>query len=184
MKLASPPVLHPLDQSKPVVIDTDSSKIATDGALLQPDYRATLSLPNIHTARLFPVAYTSRKPMPTQQCYSSQERSEIFIRTDHQSLASIRTQKNLPSRMQRFVNVLEHFYPKLICRPGKGDVLADKLSRPPDTSIMATTNISRSDTDNSSKKLPNLNNPSWIDSQPIAEHLSRNSSLPKNLPTK
>ncbi|KAI0995567.1 hypothetical protein K3495_g12611 [Podosphaera aphanis] len=174
MKLASPPVLRPLDQSKPVFIDTDSSKTETGGALLQPDYRFTISQPNIHSARLSLVAYTSRKLTPTQQRYSSQEREmlavvqalqtwrywleglEIFIRTDHQSLASIRTQKNLPSRMQRFVDVLEHFNPKLIYRPGKGNVLADWLSRPPENSIMATTSISRPDTSNSSKKIAEL----------------------------
>ncbi|KAI0995762.1 hypothetical protein K3495_g12417 [Podosphaera aphanis] len=146
MKLAPPPVLRPLDQSKPVVIDTDSSKAATGGVLLQPNYRRYSS--------------QEREMLAVVQALQTWrhwlEGLEVFIRTDHQSLASIRTPKNLPSHIQRL---------------GKENVLADWLSRSPETSIMATTNISPSDSNNSSEKLPNLNNLSWIDLQAIIEHL-------------
>jgi hypothetical protein len=68
---------------------------------------------NYHTARLSPVAYTSRKLTSTQQGYSAQEREmlaviqalqtwrywledvEIIVHTDHESLAGVRTKKDL-----------------------------------------------------------------------------------------
>jgi len=40
--------------------------------------------------------------------------------------------------MQRFVDILEHFDPKIIYRPGRGNTLTDWLSRPPDTLVFAT----------------------------------------------
>ena len=58
------------------------------------------------------------------------EECDIVIRTDHETLAGIRKTTNLPRRMQRFVDVLDHFDPTIVGRKGNSNHLADWLSRP------------------------------------------------------
>ena len=153
--LLKTPVLRPMDPRLPVILDVDSSDRYTGGVLMQPNapfspqIRATILQPTMDGAYLRPVAYTSRKLTPTQQRYSAQEREalgivqalqtwqdwiegcDIFIRTDHESLATIRKKPNLPRRMQRFVDVIEHFDPTIVWKRGKFNHFANWLSRPP-----------------------------------------------------
>ena len=55
----------------------------------------------------------------------------ITVVTDHQSLAGLRKQKDLTNRMRRFLDTIEHFDPLIVWKPGKSNVVADWLSRPP-----------------------------------------------------
>ncbi|KAI1000484.1 hypothetical protein K3495_g7710 [Podosphaera aphanis] len=154
-------------------------------------------------AHLNPVAYTSRKLNPTQQRYSSQEREalgivqalqtwqewiegcDIIIRTDHESLPSIRKKSNLPRRMQRFVGILEHFDPTIVFRRGKSNHLADWLSRPP--SVVSSFPISGYDPVHENFSKTSVKNPdperlNWIDLHAIGEFLQHGVALPSNLP--
>ena len=113
------------------------------------------------------------------------EGCEIIIGTDHKSLAGIKKSK-LPRRMQRFVDILEHFDPTIIYRRGKSNHLADWLSRPPPE--VTTFPISRYDpvrdnpSESSSRNLPDAERLTWIDLHFIAECLHHNITLPINLP--
>jgi hypothetical protein len=83
---------------------------------------------------------------------------EIIVCMDHESLAGVCIKKDLPCCMQCFVDILEHFDPKMVYRPGRGNALADWLSRPPDASVYAIAeNIA------AKPKLPHFDNLSWID---------------------
>ncbi|KAI0997072.1 hypothetical protein K3495_g11115 [Podosphaera aphanis] len=91
----------------------------------------------------------SQKFTPTQQRYSTQEcellavvlclqhwqywveGAEIIVRTDHESLAGYRTKMNVTPRILRFLDIIEHYIPKIIYRRGIANVLPDYLSRPP-----------------------------------------------------
>ncbi|KAI0992856.1 hypothetical protein K3495_g15328, partial [Podosphaera aphanis] len=199
-----------MDPQLPVVLDVDASDKYTGGVLLQPEapfspfIRLRILQPSMDGANLHPVAYTSRKLNPTQQRYSSQEREalgmvqalqtwqdwiegcEIIIRTDHESLAGIRKKSNLPRRMQRFVDVLEHFDPTIVYKKGNSNHLADWLSRPPNKATsfpIARYDPVHSDSRNSpSNALPDAERLSWIDLHSIAEFLQHRVTLPENLP--
>lgn len=71
------------------------------------------------------------------------EGSKITIRTDHRSLASIRSKRDLPTRVSRFVEIIEYFDPIIVNRKGLLNHLPDWLSRPksPQPSPSALTNI-------------------------------------------
>ena len=93
--------------------------------------------------RLHPIAYESKKLTETEQHYSSQEhellaakyamdhwrhiveRSEIIIRTDHQSLRVYRTKKDMMKRLTRFMNNIEHYNPLFTYCPEKEHKVAD-----------------------------------------------------------
>jgi len=61
------------------------------------------------------------------------EGSEIYVRTDHQSLKGFRTQKNMTKRLTRFIDEIEHFDPIFIYKPGRFHTVPDALSRMPGT---------------------------------------------------
>ena len=150
--LLKAPVMRPFDFSRPVVIDTDSSQYCTGAVLLQP-YQS--DDPG-HAQRLCAVAYDSRMLDETQQRYSAQEREllaivralqqwrewveglSITIRTDHQSLTLIRTKRELPARIIRFLSIIEHFNPVIIYRLGSSNHVPDWLSRPPQVFPIST----------------------------------------------
>ena len=95
---------------------------------------------------LHPVAYMSKKFNSTQRNYSAQERemlaialalehwrhilegAKITIRTDHESLKHFRSQRTMSRRLARFIDVIEHFDPLILYRPGKNQQAADALS--------------------------------------------------------
>lgn len=143
--LTSAPVLKPFDYRLPIVIDTDASGTCLGAVLLQPHP----SLNSGTKTALHPVAYDSHKLTPTQSRYSAQEREmlaivhalqtwkywvegspSIVVRTDHESLASVRSKPDLPGRMLRFLDIVEHFGPKIFYRKGSTNVVPDWLSRP------------------------------------------------------
>ncbi|KAI0993827.1 hypothetical protein K3495_g14357, partial [Podosphaera aphanis] len=188
--LITTPILKPMDPQLPVVLDVDASEKYTGGVLLQPKepftpvLRVAVSQPTMDGANLHPVAYTSHKLNPTQQRYSAQEREalgivqalqtwqdwiegcDIIIRTDHESLAGIRKKSNLPRRMQRFVDILEHFDPTIIYKRGKSNYLADWLSRPPTKvttfPIQGFDPVHEDSTSQMHFKIPDIERLTWI----------------------
>lgn len=145
LALTSAPVLKPFDYRLPVVIDTDASGICLGAVLLQPHP----SVSSTTKTSLHPVAYDSHKLTPTQSRYSAQEREmlaivhalqtwrywvegalSIVVRTDHESLSTVRTKPDLPGRMLRFLDIVEHFNPTILYRKGSQNVVPDWLSRP------------------------------------------------------
>lgn len=163
--LTSLPVLKSFNFDLEVVIDCDASSDATGGVLLQPhpyngntriDDKKLLS--SSKTA-LYPVAYMSHKFSPTQKRYSTQERellavilclqhwrywvegAKIVVRTDHESLAGYRTKIDITPRILRFLDVIEHYNPRIVYRKGITNVLPDYLSRPPFPSTLDSVQV-------------------------------------------
>lgn len=106
------PVLKAIHFGHPVVIATNASNHCLSAVLFQ--YH-----PFNGKQQLFPFAYASHKLTPTQQNYSAQEHellgivfsqtwrtwiegTEITIHTDHQSLSGIRSQQDIPPRINLF----------------------------------------------------------------------------------
>jgi len=140
--LTSEPVLRHPRIGQPFIIDPDSSLYCV-GAVLQQSFEDSDK-----KRRLHPIAYESKKLTETEQNYSTQERellaakhalnhwrhivegSEIYIRTDHQSLSTFRS-KTRTRRMERFISEIEHYDPKITYRPGPLQTVPDALSRIP-----------------------------------------------------
>ena len=140
--LTTEPVLHHPRIGKPFIIDPDSSQYCI-GAVLQQSFED-----GDRKQRLHPIAYESKKLTETEQNYSTQERellavkhalnhwrhivegSEIYVRTDHQSLSTFRS-KTRTRRMERFIGEIEHYDPKITYRPGPLQTIPDALSRIP-----------------------------------------------------
>ncbi|KAI1001091.1 hypothetical protein K3495_g7108 [Podosphaera aphanis] len=145
--ITSVPVVRKFDWRRPIILETDSSQTFVGAALLQPYLHHSKEKP---ISILHPIAYFSRKLTPTEQRYSSQEREllsillslqhwrhwvkggDVRVITDHESLKTIQTKVEQPARMVRFLDSIEHYRIRILCRQGKANVLADYLSRPPD----------------------------------------------------
>jgi hypothetical protein len=141
--LTTYPVLRHVDPEKDYILDVDASNFGSGGCLQQ------YSLDENGKLKLHPVAYMSKKFNQTQQNYSAQERemlavvqalehwrhiiegAKITIRTDHESLKHFRSQKVMSRRLARFIDIIEHFDPEIVYRPGKNQQAADALSRIP-----------------------------------------------------
>lgn len=65
------------------------------------------------------------------------------MRTDHQSLTGIRQKSDLPPRINRFLDIIEHSDPEIVYRKGSLNHLPDWLSRPskPQESSTAPTKV-------------------------------------------
>lgn len=90
----------------------------------------------------------------------------ITIRTDHQSLSGIRDKIDIPLRINRFLDFIEHFSPDIIYRKGSLNSLPDYLSGPrhqrespsaPDNANLLTINATE--------------DPSWHDIKRISDFL-------------
>ncbi|KAI1004357.1 hypothetical protein K3495_g3855 [Podosphaera aphanis] len=180
------------------VIESDASKSAVGAALLQPHLQLNVEK---RSSTLHPVAFFSKKLTDTQTRYAAQERellgimlalqhwrhwvegSEVTIITDHESLKSIRSKTEQPARIVRFLDALEHYGVRIIYRQGKANVLADYLSRPPETANVtgeeAHDHLNGTNSPNVPIKRPEELN--RIDLQSIFEFLSQGSSLPPRI---
>lgn len=135
--LTSAPLLKSIQFGKPVVIDTDASNNCVGAVLFQPFFDHTT-----RTSKLHPIAYESHKLTKTQErelfaivfalktWKNWVEGTNITIRTDHQSLTGIRAKHDLPSRIARFLGIIEHFDPLILYRKGSFNHFPDWLSRP------------------------------------------------------
>ena len=121
--LTSPPTLKPYDQSKPLILATDSSSYALGAVILQPGENETI---------LHPIEYASRKLSSAEVNYSMIEKEalgviwgvkrfhrytygrQFDIHTDHRALEFIFAPgKNLPvmtvSRIARWALFLQNY---------------------------------------------------------------------------
>jgi len=144
-RLTSAPILQHPRIGEPFIVDPDSSQYTIGATVSQ--YKVDVD----GVKRLHPIAFKSKKLTETEQRYSAQERellaakyaldhwrhiiegSEIIVRTDHQSLRTYRTKKDMTKRLLRFMNDIEHYDPLFTYQPGKEQKVADALSRMPGT---------------------------------------------------
>ena len=145
--LASAPVLVMPNPTKPFTVHCDASQLAI-GAVLSQD----------HGNGLQPVAYESRKLSTTERKYSTYEkellavvhaltiwrhylygnRFRVVVFTDHQSVRHIQSQSTLASaRQAKWAEKLQQYDCTLVYQPGRGNVVADALSRRPAVCLLS-----------------------------------------------
>lgn len=138
--LTSAPILQQSDPNKPYILRTDASSYALGAALLQKDGDSEK-----------PIEYASRLLLPAERNYSTTERealavvwatdkfrgyldgSEIIIGTDHQPLKWLLTLKSPTGRLARWFLKMQSYNFNIVYTPGKENIIADTLSRPPCT---------------------------------------------------
>lgn len=154
------------DFDKNFELTTDASNHAI-GAVLSQDNR--------------PITFISRSLSKAEENYAANERemlaiiwsldslrnylygrAKVIIYTDHQPLTYALSNKNNNVKMKRWKAILEEYNHELHYKPGKSNVVADALSRPPreDTdqvnSVMATVH---SDDSSSGNLIPSVECP-------------------------
>ncbi|EKX49778.1 hypothetical protein GUITHDRAFT_44314, partial [Guillardia theta CCMP2712] len=136
--LTSQPLLHHFDPSLPTEVHCDASNVGIGGVLLQQPPNAP--------ARV--IGFYSRKLTPTEQRYHATERELLAIKdtilffkfyligtpfkvfTDHQALTYFQTQKDINSRLIRWLQTLSEFAITEYCYvKGSQNVVPDALSR-------------------------------------------------------
>lgn len=139
LALTTTPTLAYPDYSKPFINDPDSSEFCIGAILGQKD----------ELGRERPVEFYSRTLLPREINYSQTEKEALaiieseehfhpyiygakhFIRTDHQALQWLLTQKEPKGRIARWVARLQNYDFELTHRPGKLHSNADAMTRPP-----------------------------------------------------
>jgi transposase InsO family protein len=137
--VASAPVIHMPDLSKPFVLTTDASNFAVGAVLTQgagADERV--------------IAFESKKLSPAETRYPVHDREMLAVIyalkkwrhyllgthttvvTDHKSLEFFTTQPHLNPRQARWMGLLAEYDHTIVHRAGKLNVVADALSRRPD----------------------------------------------------
>src|SRR5665213_196378 len=145
-RLINVPILTNADPTKPYTVTTDASGIALGGVLSQDDK---------------PIAFMSRKLNSAEENYPIHELKHLAIIaafqdwrhylegvpeqtkviTDYQSLIYLTTQSTLSRHQARWQEFLSRFDFKIIYQPGKTNVVADALSRPPQEEINMISHI-------------------------------------------
>lgn len=135
--LVSAPILRQADESKPFVLCTDSSAYCLGAVLMQGEG---------HDER--PIEYASRLLTSAEKNYSTTERealavvwalgkfrgyvetAKVTVRTDHQPLRWLMSQRSPSRRLARWALTLQEFDLNIQYTPGRSNVVADTLSRP------------------------------------------------------
>ena len=136
--LVSPPVLQQAKDEEPFFLKTDASGIAIGAVLVQGE-----------KDQEHPIEYASRLLTSAERNYSTIERealaliwavakfrgyiegSEVTLLTDHQPLKWLMSLKSPTGRLARWALQLQPYNVRIIYTPGKTNVVADTLSRPP-----------------------------------------------------
>lgn len=136
--LVSPLILQQVDEKKPFYLKTDASNYALGAVLLQGEKEDE-----------HPIEYASRLLLPAERNYSTTERealavvragkkicdyiegSELHVLTDHQPLKWLFSLKSPTGRLARWALQLQPYNIQFGYTPGKKNVVADTLSRPP-----------------------------------------------------
>lgn len=189
--ITSLPVVRTFNWRLPSVIETDASQGFVGAALLQPHLHGTDSV-------LHPVSYFSKKLTDTQTRYSAQERellgvllalqywshwiqgTEITVLTDHESLKTLNTKADQPPRIVRFLDAIEHYGIRILYRPGKTNVLADYLSRPPTDTVFESSlpAVEREEGRDLPEQIRYPHELNRVDLQAVFEHLQAGADLP------
>lgn len=136
--LITSPILKQADYNLPFLLKTDASAYALGAVLLQGESE------NEH-----PVEYASRLLNAAEKNYSTTERealaivwavqkfrgylegADIRLITDHQPLKWLMTLKSPSGRLARWALLLQPYKLHIDYKPGKTNIIADMLSRPP-----------------------------------------------------
>ena len=170
LNISSEPVLMLPREREPFTIQTDASKYAIGGVLMQYDEQNQLR----------PIAFTSRKLQQAETNYATHDQEMLAvihslkqwkhyvlngtlttIITDHHSLRFFPTQRHLSPRQTRWMEFIQQFNLNIIYKPGKTNTVADALSRRPDYELTTDTN----DTTNEyeiDESMPNTTNKTRI----------------------
>ena len=134
----TPPILQQVDETKSFCLKTDASNYALGAVLLQGEKD------NEH-----PIEYASRLLLAAEKNYSTTERealavvwavkkfrgyiegSEISVLTDHQPLKWLFSLKSPTGRLARWALELQPYNIQFGYMPGRQNIVADTLSRPP-----------------------------------------------------
>jgi hypothetical protein len=95
--------------------------------------------------------------------------------TDHQSLKDLNTKAELPARIMRFLDVMQHYGGRVFYRFGKANILANYLSKPLEEVFAANKKVANP---KPIKKPEKLNR---VDLQAIFKHITYNQPLPQIL---
>lgn len=135
-RLSNPPILIFPDFTQPFILRTDCSMLSASGILSQGE------IPNDR-----PIHYFSKVLNSAQTRYSTVEKEllaiilsveyfhyyligrEFMIITDHRPLTYLFENKNISARLHRWRYALMSYQFKIIYKPGKGNTVADALSR-------------------------------------------------------
>lgn len=136
--LTSTPILQQADPDKPYILRTDASKYALGAVLMQGE------TPDQH-----PVEYASRLLTAAERNYSTTERealavlwamerfrgyvegAQVSVISDHQPLRWLMSLKSPSGRLARWALALQSYDLNIDYTPGRQNVIADMLSRPP-----------------------------------------------------
>lgn len=153
------------DFTKCFELTTDASNHAI-GAVLSQENR--------------PITFISRSLNKTEENYAANERemlaiiwaldslrnylyghAKVIIFTDHQPLTYALSNKNNNAKMKRWKAILEEYNYELHYKPGKSNVVADALSRPPqsDTHVNSLTATVHSDDSSGENLIPSVECP-------------------------
>jgi transposase InsO family protein len=137
--IATAPMIHTPDLSRPFVVTTDASNFAVGAVLTQgvaPEERT--------------IAFESRKLTPAEVKYPVHDKemaavvyalkkwrhyllgTHTTVVTDHKALEFFATQPHLNPRQVRWLGLLAEYDHTIVHRSGKSNVVADALSRRPD----------------------------------------------------
>nr|CAD2201248.1 unnamed protein product [Meloidogyne enterolobii] len=148
-KLITAPVLASPNFSRPFIIETDASKIAIAGCLLQKKDDGE-----------HPISFSSRKTTPNEQKYTTAELEALaivycleqyrpyiegigttIVRTDNSVACSLMKNKNLVGRMAKYQLAVQAYDIKIEHRSGKSNKFCDHLSRYPNNEPNANKDI-------------------------------------------
>lgn len=151
------------DFKKEFQLTTDASNVAL-GAVLSQDDR--------------PIAFISRTLSEAEENYAANEKemlaiiwalgnlrnylygtAKVIIYTDHQPLTFALSTKNNNSKMKRWKAILEEYNYEMKYKPGKSNVVADALSRPPTTNVNSLTGTVHSSDSSPQDLIPSVEVP-------------------------